>query len=541
MSAPGEILVVDDQDRTIDLCRRAMPEHRWRGPARSLREAEVELTRGRRVEVVVLDVHFDIPVEDLVGVTPGMDARQIDQVRRRQGVFILEALRRRWPDLPVVLTTTRDELPLDEFADRLDVEEYTWFQEDDVLDARSLQAQIAAILASRRGELSDGPVYWGRTAAMRRIRQRLDVLARGRLPVVILGPTGTGKSLVARHYVHERSGRKGAFVAVDLSTVPRDLMAAHLFGSVRGAYTGSVSDRIGAFEAASGGTLFLDEVGNLAPDAQKMLLSVLQEGVVTRVGDVKERRVDTRLVVATNEDLAARVKEGSFRADLYMRLNPAAAVVMPPLVDRIADLEALVRFSVEQSISRGWLRDVVGDYRARHGLPEGRVEVMIGAATTAPDPVPGVLSLWFPERVIRLLRAHPWPGNLRELAMTVENAITFAFAEPGGDEARDRADIVPIRPKVVRDLLGGAGTEEGDAATTGGWRAAVTIAAADTLNRVAVEVERQYFEALWIEKDGDFEAMAEVLLGDRDHARKVQLRFNQLGLKVRDLRERVGA
>ena len=543
MTAPAEILVVDDQDRTLDLCRRTMPDYRWRGPARCLRDLEQELAR-RRVDLVLLDVHFDIPVEDLVGVEPGMDERRIDQVRRRQGVFILEALRRRWPDLPVVLTTTRDELPLEEFADRLDVEEYTWFQEDDVLDARALQAQIAGILASRRGEVADGPVYWGRTSAMRRIRQRLDVLARGRLPVVILGPTGTGKSLVARHYVHERSGRKGSFIAVDLATVPKDLMAAHLFGSARGAYTGSVADRIGAFEAANGGTLFLDEVGNLAPDAQKLLLSVLQEGAFTRIGDVKERRVDTKLVVATNDDLAARVRDGSFRADLYMRLNPAAAVVMPALRERVADLEPLVRFCVDQSIARGWLRGVVDEYRARNGLPDGRIEVILGAASPAPEPRPGVIYVWFPERVIRLFRAHPWPGNLRELAMTVENAITFAFSEPGGggDDARGRPDIVPVRPKVARDLLiaAGASVDEPELGADG-WRVQVRVTAGDTLNKVAVEVERQVFEQLWLERDGDFEAMAEVLLGDPAHARKVQLRFNQLGLKVRDLRERTGA
>ena len=118
---------------------------------------------------------------------------------------------------------------------------------------------------------------------MRQVRQRLSTLARGRLPVTLTGPTGTGKSLIARHFIHPKSGRRGKFVSVDLATLPKDLVAAHLFGSLRGAYTGSVADRAGAFEQANGGTLFLDEIGNLSIEVQKMLLTVLQEGVVTRL------------------------------------------------------------------------------------------------------------------------------------------------------------------------------------------------------------------------------------------------------------------
>ncbi len=534
----GEILVVDDEDRTIDLCRKAIPEHRYRGPARSWREAERELERREGIDLVLLDVVFDIAATDLLGAADGMSEGALETLRRRQGIEILGWLRRRWPELPVVLMTSREELPLGALSSGIDAEEYTWFLDDDVVDAQSLRAQIEGILGARRGEEADGPVYWGRSLPMRRLRRKLEVLARGRLPVVLLGPTGSGKSLVARHVVHARSGREGRFVAVDLSTIPKELCAAHLFGAVKGAYTGSVADRTGAFEAAHGGTLFLDELGSLSADAQKLLLQVLQEGTITRLGDIKERPVDVKLVVATNEDLAAKVADGSFRADLYMRLNPATTVTLPALSERAPDCERLLSFTLGQALVRPYLQGLVADYRAAAGITAGRVEVVCSA--NVPERRDGVLVLLFPEQSMRALAQHRWPGNLREFAMVAENAVLFALAEQVGLPPGDRPDVVQVRPKLVRDLLhpdvGPA--PQGEDGDGGGWGMRVVVHPHDTLNKVAVDCERQYFVALWKVYGGDFSRMAEVLLGDSAGARKVQLRFNQLGLKVRDLKER---
>jgi DNA-binding NtrC family response regulator len=537
----ADILIVDDQDRYAELCRRAIPEHHYRGPARDFASARAELEQARgRIDVVLLDVHFDLPAEQLLGAEPGREltASELRALQRRQGIEILVALRARWPDLPVVLMTSRQELSLESLPQGLEDQEYTYFLDNDWVDAQSLRALVETVLATRRGEESDGPVFWGRSSRMRRLRHKLAVIAKGRLPVVLLGPTGTGKSLIARHFVHARSGRTGRFVAVDLSTVPRELCAAHLFGAVKGAYTGSVADRIGAFEAASGGTLFLDEVGNLSADAQKMLLSVLQEGTITRVGDLKERPVDVKLVVATNEHLAEQVASGSFRADLYMRLNPSTAVELPPLTERGIDFRHLLSFSLDRSLAGPYLRGLVEDYAASVGLVARRIEVVTGAP---PDPVPGVVILQFPDRTLRALGEHSWPGNLREFAMVVENAVSFAIAELAGIPAGERPDVVQIRPKLVHDLVHTAGSAKTPAAEGDGWRFMAVVRPDETLNKVAVEVERQYFVALWREARGDFARMAEVLLGDAEHARKVQLRFNQLGLKVRDLRESAGS
>jgi DNA-binding NtrC family response regulator len=597
------LLVIDDQDRTLTLCRRVMPEHSWQGPARSWAEARAALEAGEdEIDAVLLDLHFDLPVGELLGLDDPNDQAAVRRARQQQGLHILDALRLRWAELPVLLMTARDE-GLEAAADREQAEEYTYFLGDEELDAQSLRAMVRNAVEARQGAERDGPVWWGRSGPMRRIRRRLEVLARGRLPVVLGGPTGTGKSLIARHFIHPRSGRAGRFVAVDLSTIPKDLVAAQLFGAARGAYTGAVTDRKGAFEEADGGTLFLDEIANLSEEAQRMLLTVLQERSLCRLGESRERQVDVKLVVATHEDLGRRVREGSFRADLYMRLNPAATVRLPPLTDRTGDLEGLLQFVVQRLSDEGALRELL----PRPGLTSLRA----WTRGPLPEPKDGLLVLLFPERSLRELKRHPWPGNLRELALTVENALTLTLAElVGADRGGPlgaRPDVIQVRPKLVRDLLRAAGGAvepwaaepsvmngaESSTTTTGreapaslpaaeaqaptpatadprpspapasppptapppgagplrapglsgdGLWAAVQLQPQGGLNRLAVHVERQYFTALYLQHDGDFSAMAGALLGDPGDGRKVQLRFNQLGLRVRELqRGRGGA
>ncbi|MDP2306755.1 MAG: sigma 54-interacting transcriptional regulator [Pseudomonadota bacterium] len=528
------ILVIDDQDRYVDLCRRAIPEHDYLGPSRSWLEAVAVLKKQRRsIDLVLLDVNFDIPADQLVGLKPGADDKQIARARRRQGLEILVRLRRHLPDLPVVLMTARDDLDIDRAAERLEAEEYTYFLDDENVDARSLRVQIENVLKARRGQDAEGPIFWGRAPPMQRARARLQVLARGRLPVILGGPTGTGKSLLARHYIHPRSGRKGKFVSVDLSTIPRDLVGTTLFGSARGSYTGSVADRKGAFEEADNGTLFLDEIGNLTEEAQKMLLGVLQEGTVTRLGDVLERRVDVKLVVATHEDLGALVRQGRFRRDLYMRLNPACTVTLPSLTERRGDLMRLLGWTARHLAEGAQLRSLIGEYRRRAGLSE-EGELVVCTGGDVPEPHPGRLVLLFPDRSVQLLRRHRWPGNLREFAMTIENALTFTFAELVGLLLGGRGDVVQVRPKLLRDLLRAVRVDT--PADEVGWKCQVIVRPDGTLNHLAQDVERQYFTKLWEQEEGDFSAMARILMGDPECARKVQLRFNQLGLKVRELK-----
>src|SRR5207253_3263601 len=260
--------------------------------------------------LVVLDLHFAVAAERLLPEDKG--DHKLEPIRRKQGLFILERLRRDYPTLPVVMLTTTEGDPATLPQDPL-----VPFCENYVVDSRTLAAEISRALTLHHAA-QEGPVFWGRSGAMAELRRQLAVLARSPLPVLIEGETGTGKSFLAEHVLHPRSGAKGPLVVTDLSTIPESLMPAHLFGSRRGSYTGAVEDHAGVFEQAHTGTLFLDEIANLDLESQRRLLLVLERGTVTRLGDSRPRPAAPKLVAATNADLAQLVRDGRFRQDLYM-------------------------------------------------------------------------------------------------------------------------------------------------------------------------------------------------------------------------------
>jgi transcriptional regulator with GAF, ATPase, and Fis domain len=230
----------------------------------------------------------------------------------------------------------------------------------------------------------------GVSVAMRRIFSVLEKVAPTDSTVLIEGETGTGKELVAEA-IHEESGRAGGpFVVFDCSAVSAALIESELFGHVRGAFTGAVADRAGAFETADGGTLFLDEIGELPMDLQPKLLRALERLEVRRVGANVPRKVDVRIVAATNRALAREVEEGRFREDLYYRLADVH-VGLPPLRERAEDIPLLIeRFA--RDFSRG-----------------------------APAGAGGAL----PERTVRHFKSQSWPGNVRELRNAVARALSL--------------------------------------------------------------------------------------------------------------------
>ena len=218
-------------------------------------------------------------------------------------------------------------------------------------------------------------------------------VAPSRLPVLVLGPSGSGKELLARE-LHHRSGRPGPWVAVNCASFAEGVLESEIFGHVKGAFTGAVRDRAGALEQASGGTLFLDEVADLSPRLQGLLLRALQEGEVQRVGSDRILRVDLRVVAATHKDLEALVALGAFRADLWYRLE-GQVLRMPALAERLHELP--------------WLLPRLAERVAREaGLPEPRL-------------APGLA---------RALSAHTWPGNLRELKHALHRALLRAEGHP---------------------------------------------------------------------------------------------------------------
>ena len=232
----------------------------------------------------------------------------------------------------------------------------------------------------------------GNSAAIRRLRDTIARVGRSKLPVLILGPTGAGKELVARG-VHLASGRTGKFETCNVCALSPGLFESEVFGHVRGAFTGAVADKRGHLVTANGGTMFFDEIGGLAFESQPKLLRALDGYAFRPVGASQDRQSDFRVVAATNEDVAAMVAAGRFRADLWYRLA-GITMYVPPLSARLQDLPDLV----EHLLAR------------RPGRPSGHQAVSPSA--------------------IVALQAHTWGGNVRELAVTLERAALFAEEKP---------------------------------------------------------------------------------------------------------------
>jgi transcriptional regulator with GAF, ATPase, and Fis domain len=254
-----------------------------------------------------------------------------------------------------------------------------------------LRAQVGALrrdLVRREGF----PGVVGRAPAMAEAVRLMESAAASPITVLIEGETGTGKEVVARA-IHATSPRAGApFVAVNCTALPETLLESELFGHRRGAFTGATQDQPGLFEAASGGTILLDEVGEMPPSMQAKLLRVLQDGEVVPIGDRRARRVDVRVISATNRDLLAAVEQGAFREDLYYRLS-AFPIRLPPLRERREDIPLLVQRFLEEAAER-------------HGKAIAGIE---------------------PAALDQLVR-YDWPGNVRELKNEIERAVALAGA-----------------------------------------------------------------------------------------------------------------
>lgn len=245
----------------------------------------------------------------------------------------------------------------------------------------------------------------GESPAMRELRARILRLAGGDAPVAIVGESGSGKELAARDlHAHSLRGRH-PFIAVNCGAIPEALMEAEFFGHRRGAFTGAHEERGGFFQAADRGMLFLDEVAELPPAMQVKLLRAIQEGGVRKLGAQQEEKVDVRIVSATHHDLAAAVRAGRFRQDLYFRLQ-VIELRVPPLRERRSDLPLLC----EAILAR-----LAGTRRGRVG--------------------PGALPLPLSADALQLLQAHPFPGNVRELENILERALAIDVdGEIGADD-----------------------------------------------------------------------------------------------------------
>lgn len=295
------------------------------------------------------------------------------------GMALLDHVRREAPGVPVILMTAYADLDAAVGAFRAGAFDYLPkpFDLDELVDL----TRRALDDGSRQAGRDEPPAneLLGRSPAMQPVFRAIGRLARSALPVLITGPTGSGKELVARALHRNGPRADGPFVAVNVSAIPPELLESELFGHERGAFTGAHARRRGRFEQAAGGTLFLDEIGDMPGPSQTRLLRVLSEGEFYRVGGTESIRTDARIVAATHQDLKTRVRAGAFRDDLLHRLD-VVRIQVPPLSRRLEDMELLA-----------------SHFLARAALETGQAPKRISREALAE------------------LRARDWPGNVREL------------------------------------------------------------------------------------------------------------------------------
>jgi two-component system response regulator AtoC len=280
--------------------------------------------------------------------------------------------------------------------------------------AMSLNAKIAGYQATDELTL---PGVIGNSAALQEVIRTTRQVSPSRACVLIVGETGTGKELIARA-IHDLSPRStGPYIRVNCGALTESLLESELFGHVKGSFTGAVDNRTGRFEAAHAGSIFLDEINSTSPKLQVKLLRVLQEGEFERVGDNNTKKVDTRIITATNRDLLDEIEADRFREDLYYRLN-VVPIYLPPLRERREDIEPLVLFFLNRYAEQNRR-----EMRRVHG------------------------------EAMRLLRYHDWPGNVRELQNYVERAVILGtgpelIVDHLPPQLRGQSPPRPIRPKA---------------------------------------------------------------------------------------------
>jgi len=385
VTRPIRVLVADDERNLRELIIRELGRrgHDVDGAADGV--VALERIRETSYDVVILDMRMP----------------------QKEGIEVLRELAS-FPEAPqVIVMTGFQDVPAAVQAMKLGAYDYltkpTTIEELDVVVRKAAEkVQLLRDNVALRAHAPGAAPFGGlltRSPRMEEVMHIVDRVAPTDSTVLVLGESGTGKELVARA-VHELSARASrAFVPIHCGSLPREVFESELFGHEKGAFTGAVGTKPGLVELADGGTLFLDEIGEMEPDSQVKLLRALETGTFFRVGGTRPRRVDVRLVAATNRDLAEAMKAGEFRQDLYYRIN-TITIALPPLRERPEDVALLAQHFVEAN----------GTYGVKR----------LGAAALA------------------TLEAYGWPGNVRELLHAVERAVILSK----GDEIQP-ADLPP--------------------------------------------------------------------------------------------------
>jgi DNA-binding NtrC family response regulator len=369
------ILVVDDDEGMRDTLT-AVLRRDYRVLRAGTGEAALQMMEKEDVDLMMLDVRL-----------PGIN-----------GFEVLKIVKENYPYVEVIVISVLKEL--DTAIEAMRYGAYHYVSKDfDVDGVRTLVANASERqdlsrsvmrLSAEVAEQNDREFVVGPSRATRDILELVNKVAKLSATVLILGESGTGKELLAR-LIHRESGAADApFVAVNLAAIPKDLVESTLFGHEKGAFTGAIRQQLGKFELASGGTLFLDEIGDLRYELQAKLLRAIQEGEIERVGGTHPIKTNFRLIAATNIDLEKAVKDGTFREDLYYRLN-VIPVRMPALRDRIDDLPILARFFLRRYAAKF--------HKTIDGIADSTLDILT--------------SYW-------------WPGNIRELENLMERLVAVS-------------------------------------------------------------------------------------------------------------------
>ena len=355
------VLVVEDEKVHRELLKMTLEEEGYRVWSVPSAEKALPILAQEEVEVAVLDVRL-----------PGMS-----------GLELLRRIKQERPEVEVIVITAFGEIEDAVSAIKAGAFHYLVKPyEPEVL--LNLIRRCGELVRLRKGPVDSGPLVY-RSQAMKEVLRQAEIFARSEAPVLILGESGVGKELLARH-LHERSGRKGPFIAVNCAAIPENIFEAELFGYERGAFTGAEVAKPGLIEEAERGTLFLDEIGEMPLNLQGKLLRFLQEGEFRRLGSNQIRKSQARIVAATNEDLEKAVAEKRFREDLYFRLN-VLTLKIPPLRERPEDILPLATYFLEK-------------FNRKYGK---KVTLSAEAA--------------------RRLVEYPFPGNVRELENLLHRAV----------------------------------------------------------------------------------------------------------------------
>ena len=395
---PKVLLIEDDEGSRFGFTRYLSKTGYFVREAASLSEAR-QAVLSQRFDAVLLD--FKLP-----------DGNGLD--------WIVE-LRENYQDIPIIVITGYGDIPVAVEAMRRGADNFLTkpvnMEDLEVFLRKSLELGVLRrrYLANQRLERKDR-IYFGESEAIKNVMNLASLAAQTDSPVLLLGETGAGKGVLAR-WLHDNSCCSSAtFVEVNCSNLKGDLLASELFGHAKGAFTTAVQDRQGLVEVADEGTLFLDEISDMDVGVQAQFLKVIEDKKYRRLGEVKVRRSEFRLICATNRNLLEETHKGSFRKDLYFRLN-VLSIVIPPLRERSSDIPGLVI---------GILRNL------------------------------GISNPAISSEVMRLLKGYSWPGNIRELRNVLERATLLARGQPLATEhfsGLDSSQILVDNKRDLKDLV----------------------------------------------------------------------------------------